>query len=121
MQSETPLVRDVIYDLGKLLFNGRRACPIVRRRTVGRFRTLDGRRTVNVGEKGEPDIDGILWGGRGFFVECKMPEGGPEPEQLAFREAILASGALYVLASSREFVIAQVLKALRDRDGARDA
>ena len=101
--SGKPLERTIVAAIIKAL----RKHPLVahvQRRTVGLFQAGD--RTVSVGQRGEPDIQGMLLGGRAFAIEVKRPGEDLQPHQLAVIQRLNAAGALAGVAHSVEEALA---------------
>jgi hypothetical protein len=57
------------------------------------------------GEKGIPDIIGVIPGGRSIMIEVKTPKGVVSPEQSLFLEKYQTAGALVFVARSPEDVV----------------
>lgn len=72
----------------------------VERRQVGAF--MSGERYISVGRRGDPDITGILKGGRSYFIEVKAPGSYPDENQRQRIEELLAAGAVGGVARSIE-------------------
>jgi hypothetical protein len=64
-----------------------------------------GSRTINMGGKGQPDIMGILPGGRFLAIENKSNGSKIEPEQVAWLEKARSQGAYCFIATSLEDVV----------------
>lgn len=64
-----------------------------------------GTRTINMGGKGQPDIMGILPGGRFLCIENKSNGSKVEPEQIAWLEKARKQGAYCFIAQSLEDVV----------------
>lgn len=90
---------DVLRDILSALRKHPRVARVERRQS-GVFR--DGERWIGVGRRGDPDITGILKGGRAFAIEVKRP--GEEPNELQARrlEEIKAAGGVAGCAHSVE-------------------
>lgn len=76
----------------------------VERRQSGVFQ--DGGRWVKVGRRGDPDISGILHGGRVFGIEVKRPGEVPSEIQWQRINEINAAGGLAGWADSVEMALA---------------
>lgn len=61
------------------------------------------------GVPGQPDIGGILAGGRQLGIEAKMPGRKPDDDQIAYRAMFERYGGLYILA----YTVDDVDRALR--------
>lgn len=72
----------------------------VERRQVGVFSS--GNRTIGVGRAGDPDITGILHGGRAYAIEVKAPGAYPDERQKRRLEQLKAIGAVVGVARSVE-------------------
>lgn len=61
---------------------------------------------IQVGEEGEPDLDGTLlrWDGIGqrFGIECKTGQAVQSPAQKTYQKMLESMGAIYILARSPE-------------------
>ena len=64
-----------------------------------------GSRTINMGGKGQPDIMGILPGGRFLAIENKSNGSAVAPEQVSWMEKARAQGAYCFIARSLEDVV----------------
>ncbi len=109
---EAQIQAEGLIALSALLWQGRRAVPIIFRMQGGTFTTLDGNRIVKIGIDGVTDAVGVLCDGRALFVEWKTETGRMRPAQLAFRDQAIRSNAVHIVARSAEFACAQVLDAL---------
>lgn len=90
-QSTERRERDVLADILTAL----RKHPLVatvERRQSGSFQ--DGARYIKVGKRGDPDITGILHGGRAYAIEVKRE--GEYPSEIQWKRiyALRAAGAL---------------------------
>ena len=87
MNKETALQNQIIVALCE---NG---C-IARNHTVGQFYTKYGA-LVHIGHHGESDIMGHrISDGKAFYIEVKLPNEEPRPDQEEFLEAMRSAGAL---------------------------
>jgi hypothetical protein len=60
-------------------------------------------RVIRAGIKGQADITGILApSGRRLEIEVKAGKDRMRPEQIAFRDAVMAAGGVHVIAHSVE-------------------
>lgn len=110
--------------LSSLIVNNRRAVPLLFPYTVGLFYALVGEpiyrdgqayyrvRPIRIGTEGIPDDVGVLDGGRALFLEWKSSTGKLREMQIARREAIVASGALYVMPRTVETAVEAVMGAV---------
>jgi hypothetical protein len=64
-----------------------------------------GSRTINMGGKGQPDIMGILPGGRALMIENKSNGSKVAPEQIAWMERARSQGAYCFIANDLEDVV----------------
>lgn len=92
--------------------DGRRACPLVWRETVGAFRQLRSNDVVTVGLTGMPDVLAVLCTGRAAAFECKSAVGRLRESQHRFREIWEAAGGLWVLVRDPVEATRAVLEAL---------
>jgi hypothetical protein len=67
-----------------------------------------GSRTINMGGKGQPDIMGILPGGRFMACENKSNGSAVAPEQLEWMDKARKQGAYVFIARDLEDVIAYI-------------
>ena len=67
---------------------------------VGAFRVPVGDRTrfVKMGDAGLPDVLALVPGRGVLLIECKSATGRLSPEQVRFRDACQAAGAVHVVA-----------------------
>src|SRR3990167_3953746 len=73
------------------------------RNNSGRLLITDkkyGKRMINVGIKGSPDIIAILKGGIFLGIECKSPKMQLTDDQLLFASRLRKAGGIYILARS---------------------
>ncbi len=89
--SGVPLEADILRDILLALRKHPKVARVERRQS-GVFR--DGDRWVRVGNKGQPDISGILHGGRAFQIEVKRPGKFPDDNQWRQINAIRAAGGI---------------------------
>ncbi len=75
----------------------------VERRQSGVF--VDGERFIRVGRRGEPDICGMLHGGRTFKIEVKRPGEEPDERQQRHLDETRAAGGIAGCAHSVEEAI----------------
>lgn len=71
------------------------------RQNSGAFKTPEGQ-WVRFGVAGCPDILFICKSGRWGGAECKGSKGELRPEQIAFRNAVMQTGGLYIVVRSIE-------------------
>lgn len=64
------------------------------------IKKLKGMQPTQYGVPGQPDIGGILAGGRHLGIEAKMMGNVPSDDQLAYRAMFERFGGLYILAYS---------------------
>ena len=94
-----PLERDVLKQIIHVLRHDPRVVRVERNQS-GVFQ--DGNRYVKVGRRGDPDIGGMLKGGRTFAIEVKRPGFNPDPLQQKRLDEIAAAGGLAGCAHSVE-------------------
>jgi hypothetical protein len=110
---EAEVLSATLYALSHLQTpDGRRACPLVWRETVGAFRALRGEAVVRVGVEGMPDVLAVLCTGRAAAFECKSSIGRLREAQRCFREVWQTAGGLWVLVRDPAEATAAVLEAL---------
>ena len=103
--SGKPLEADILRDILKAL-RAHPAVATVERRQSGVFR--DGNRFVRVGQRGLPDISGMLHGGRAYAIEVKRPGRLADERQAEYLNRIQAAGGCAGVASSVSEAIAIV-------------
>lgn len=74
----------------------------VLRLQVGKYRSLDGKRIVSIGQKGTADLLFIGNGGKATFIEVKLPHGIVSEEQKDFLHEVARLGANAGVAKSVE-------------------
>lgn len=115
---EAPVLRETLLTLSALkLPDGRRAC-VVWRTQVGKFRRLYDDQIVSVGFTGLADIVGwVQCGAHAVFlaVECKSDTGRLRPEQVNFRDVVVESGGIHIVARSAKDAAERVLEAVNVR------
>ena len=111
--SEAVIQADIRLALSRLQHNGRRACPVVLRTGVGRYRNLFNDGVVSVGFEGLSDLTLMLDGGLFMALEVKAATGRTSDAQDRFRDHVLSHGGLYVLARSPDDACRAVLEALK--------
>ena len=91
---------------------GRRPNALIVRRNVGLFKTLDGLRTVKIGQNGEADVQGIIGDQKcpncnhpihpmPFAIEVKDETNTQDPDQISWQINVWERrGGKYVLARS---------------------
>lgn len=97
------LEKHILADILKAL----RAHPKVarvERRQSGLFQ--DGNRIIRVGQRGEPDVSGMLQGGKVFKIEVKRPGEQPDERQQRHLDETVAAGGIAGCAHSVEEAIA---------------
>ena len=82
---------------------------IVHRCNTGTMYTRDGR-AVKIGEKGHSDLYGHRPDGMAWYLEIKQPGGYIRPEQIAFIDAMVGSGAIAGIAHSVEEALRIVME-----------
>lgn len=101
--SGKPLERNILPAIMQALRKHPRVASVQRRQS-GVF--LSGNRTVRVGSPGEPDISGMLQGGRSFVIEVKVPGREPSATQQAHIDRVKAAGGIAGCAHSVEEALA---------------
>ena len=78
------------------------------------WRNNSGRKgRVSFGDKGSPDIMGVVSGGRLFGLEVKSPVGKVSEYQLAWAEKLRAKGGYYAVVRSVDEAVIAVANAER--------
>lgn len=79
------------------------------RNNVGRLPTADGKRWVQFGKVGLPDILGCLPGGKFLAVEVKRPGGAKRSRQIDFVNSVKSLGGMALFVESAEELEAALL------------
>jgi hypothetical protein len=107
-KKEAQIQQEIMLEVSKSPSN------LIVRRNVGLFKTMDGLRTIKIGQNGEADVQGIIGNQKcphcgtpvhplPFAIEVKDETNTQDPDQVNWQKNVWERrGGLYILARSKE-------------------